>query len=428
MVRVRVAGAGITGLVASVELARRGVAVELWERRAESGGLLAPVAFHGLALDRGSHRVLPEALPLLREAAPDVTWETRPRRGMLVMGGRHVPYPLRVPGFLRGLGAVGTARLGWSFLQRPATLRSFTHWERERAALDEDVGFEAFVRARAGQEAYQRFYAPYARKVWGIPPSELSQTVAKQRVSTRAPWKAGGDAVFCYPVGGMAALMTSLDKQLRALGVHRIQRRFTAADADGTPTVFTGDLPALVGAPLEHRGLYLLHLRVKAARVSPVDTWYVPDEACWFGRVSELANFSPSLALEGHTVLCVEIPEGARGPQWDALEHVDTVVAQLRHARILQAGHVVADATQTYVPGVYPVMRRGWPHVWTQALEEVGALQNVFAAGRQGLFLHCNMDHCVEMAHAVAGHVLEGSGARAWNQRARQWLDLRVRD
>ena len=48
---------------------------------------------------------------------------------------------------------------------------------------------DATFAARVGGPAYEAFYRPYAEKVWGIDPTELSQTVAKKRLSTTAPWR-----------------------------------------------------------------------------------------------------------------------------------------------------------------------------------------------------------------------------------------------
>ena len=72
-----------------------------------------------------------------------------------------------------------------------------------------DVGFEEFVLGRAGRAALDAFYAPYARKVWGLEPAQLSQTVARQRVSTQRPWESllrGAPQTFHYPRTGMAGL------------------------------------------------------------------------------------------------------------------------------------------------------------------------------------------------------------------------------
>ena len=93
MPSVLVVGAGISGLSAAVFLAQSGQTVHLWEETKENGGMLAPLPFQGVMCDRGSHRVHPESHPLLRELTKDEKWLKRSRKGILLLGGQHIPYP-----------------------------------------------------------------------------------------------------------------------------------------------------------------------------------------------------------------------------------------------------------------------------------------------------------------------------------------------
>src|SRR5262249_53420252 len=153
--------------------------------------------------------------------------------------------------------------------------------ERGRAALSDenDVGFESFVKARVGEAAYLAFYKPYAEKVWGIEPADLSQTVAKKRISSASPLRffrsltgralaiasgsprLGPDS-FVYPRGGTSSIAAFLEARLAALGVHvEHGRSFHESDAFGKTALFAGDIASLVPAPgLEHRGLYLVYI------------------------------------------------------------------------------------------------------------------------------------------------------------------------
>ncbi|MBI5498589.1 MAG: FAD-dependent oxidoreductase [Deltaproteobacteria bacterium] len=429
--RARVVGAGMTGLCAAAMLGERGWRVEVLEAADGAGGLLRPVPFHGVACDRGSHRVHAEAYAWLRDAA-GVRWVSRPRRGMMVLGGRHVPYPLAPWSFARGVGARATVEMAAGFLLRPGMLAAFRRWESARPADGADEGFEAFVRGRAGTRAYEAFYRPYAEKVWGVPPAELSRSVAKQRVSTAAPlrgWTAARrPQSFLYPAGGMAALLDALVRRAAQAGVEvRYGARFTAADVDPrVPTLFTGGLGALTGqVGLEHRGLHLVFLALDTARVSAVDTWYLPGTEWTMGRVSEVGNFGTERRGRARAVLCVEVPQGRGDPA--RVPHVDDVTAQLRRAGILPARCRVLDHHHVWVDGVYPLHRRGWRRELASALEHAAGL-GVLPLGRQGLFLHCNLDHCARMARAAVEHLDGGGDARGWLALVPGFLDARVRD
>lgn len=479
--RTLIVGAGVSGLCVATFLARRGHDVEVWESEAQPGGLLQPVRFRDVACDRGSHRVHADALPLLRQAAPELTWAERPRRGRLVFSGgdgghcRQVPYPLRLGGFLHGLGPTQALRFALGFLRRDASLRKYIDWERDRtramaatddtgdaggdAATADDPGFAHFVQERVGRAAYDAFYRPYVEKVWGLPADQISKSVAKKRVSTARPlqvlrgallprlplWRATTQpresGTFLYPPQGTGALVDALRAQAAALGIPIHLGRAYRGDSDHTRVVYTGHISDLLqnegpAATLSHRGLYLLYLALPTPTLGAVDTFYVPGDDLWFGRVSLPLNFSPQLAVRGETILCVEIPEGRWGPGQDFTQPdlLRQVLAQLVRAGILPGarrqspiGRPLA-AQQLFLPRIYPLYRRGWVGRWQHAMRQIAAHGKIYPAGRQGLFLHCNIDHCVQIAHDLAERLLAGRSAADWVAHSEQYLDVRVRD
>lgn len=431
---IRVVGAGIAGLSAAALLARRGQPVEVLEAAADPGGLLAPIDFEGVACDRGSHRVHPSSHPLLRELTGAADWRVRERAGRLIFGGRHLRYPPDPLRFIYGLGPRATLRMGLGWLMQPARLRRIARWEDERRDTDDDIGFERFVIRRVGGSAYRRFYRPYAVKVWGVDPATLSQSVAKQRVSTSSPVSAflGRQThTFLYPHHGMAALIDVLLDQLRARGVEvQFGRRYVRDEWD-EPVLYSGHLDDLVARDethLGHRGLYLLHISVPDDCLDDTDTWYSPEAQFWFGRVSQPARFSSALSIEGRRVLCVEIPEGRWGPSRDFLPDLSTLMDQLHAAGILRRRVDALAARQTFVPRVYPMYVRGWLSRWRASMRHVASMGNVFPIGRQGVFLHCNMDHAVQISSDAVDHLLAGKSAAAWANRCSDYLGLRVRD
>jgi UDP-galactopyranose mutase len=442
-----VVGAGITGMSAALLLARRGHDVTIWEAGDRHGGILAPVEFQGLELDRGSHRVHPESHPLLRELTAREQWEERPRNGKLVLNGGHIPYPINPVSFLRGLGLETAVDMGVGWLTRPGVFRRFLSWEDARQQTpDDDRGFETFVVERVGESAYRQFYRPYVDKVWGQDPDDISQSVAKQRVSTSDPMKTILRSLglekqsFLYPTGGMAGLMESLREQLDEYGVEiEYERSYDverdARDGSGAPegfdtVLFSGHLSDLVpDSDLGHRGLYLLHLAFDRDVIDDtVDTWYIPETEYWFGRVSQPENFSVDFAREGQSVICVEIPEGRWGPDVRFDERLDELTAQLVDAGILEQRASPVEVAQTFLPRIYPNYVRHWYHAWEETLDRVRQLGDVLPIGRQGLFLHCNMDHCVAIADDAVEHATGPRANDAWFDRCPDYLDLRVRD
>jgi hypothetical protein len=445
-----VAGAGISGLYAALLLARAGRRVRVLERSARAGGLAGAELFRGVPCDLGSHRLHPGALerPLFREMHRERPFLMRPRRGALVIGDRHLPYPPDALALARSIGLRASAGMALGLLARGDQRRAFTRWERERAAPAEgdDVGFEAFVIARVGEAAYEAFYKPYAEKVWGLAPADLSQTVAKKRVSTthplglfrglvgRAAALARGDAGtsldhFVYPRGGTSSIAAFLEEQLAKAGVAvELGRAYRAGDGD--TVLYAGDLRDLVETPLEHRGLYLIYLALPCERLGAAETYYCPDARYWFGRVSELQGYSPDLRRPGETILCVEIPEGAwgRGVDFASGPTLAELRAQLERARIVPPSAEPLEVRQRFVPSVYPLYRRGWMTLWREAMRRVAALRNVVPFGRQALFLHCNLDHCADIAADAVAHAESGRDVHDWLCNASKYLTIQVRD
>ena len=426
-------GAGIAGLSAALLLRQKGVEVEIIDSSHEIGGLLAPVIHDDLELDRGSHRVHPEAHPLLLELTQEANWKPRPRSGTLILGGKKLSYPLNPLRFVSGLGPRTSIDMGLGWLRRPNTLRRALTWERDRHQVVDDQGFEHFVVRRVGKAAYDRFYQPYAQKVWGIDPCELSQTIAKQRVSTSNPLSSiirRSAQHFLYPEKGMAELIELLHSKLKRAGAKfTLGRRYDADARDSGPVFYTGHLNHIVPtAKLTHRGLYLIHLTVSQDLLDDTDTWYTPESDYWFGRVSQPAAFSKSLCRPSERVICVEIPEGRWGKEQNFVERSDELMRQLNESGILRKKVTPISIQQNFLPRVYPMYVRNWVREHKKTLEKVAQRGEIFPCGRQGLFLHCNMDHAVETAAAAVDHWTSGGTSESWVVQCQEFSNFRVRD
>ncbi len=449
-----VVGAGISGLYAALLLARAGKTVRVIERSVRPGGLAAAEVFRGIPCDIGSHRLHMGALevPLFREIHASSPFLSRPRRGVLLFSGRRIDYPPHALEMLSALGPAASLSLGMGLFGTSRRSRAFARWEDDRvpAAEEHDVGFERFVIDRVGEPAYRVFYRPYAEKVWGIDPAELSQSVAKKRLSATRPWALLQSAIgrvlarfdgqagsverfdhFVYPARGIFSIIEYLENELMRLGVPiECGRTFDNHDTLGSQVLFAGDLRDIVETKLEHRGVYLVYLAFPISAVGRHETYYSPDPRYWFGRVSELKHYSPELSQANETILCVEIPEGAwgRGLDFSNGDRLASLLDQLRNAGVLPPGMMPIERRQIFVPNVYPLYRRGFRAEWRKTMRRVVEMGSVIPFGRQALFLHCNLDHCAQIAAAAVSHVLAGRGSHEWVARAEEYLELRVRD
>ncbi|MSP92502.1 MAG: UDP-galactopyranose mutase [Myxococcales bacterium] len=445
--RALVAGAGVAGLTAALLLRRQGFEVQLQEATDGIGGLLRPVRFRGVDCDLGSHRIHPAALgePVLAELAAAAELVERPRHGRIVLGGRLLPYPLSLPSLLTGLGPRRAFSFAGSLLRRPC---AWAAWERDRrltpgsAAFAPDVGFAAFVTARVGRAAYEAFYRPYAEKVWGIDPADLSQSVAKARVSSRQPLcqlacalVPSRAATYLYPRRGMAGLLAALVARVHAARVGLEWGRPAGRDVDADAILHTGPLGVLAATPaglpepgLGHRGVYLVFLALAGSPCGETETFYVPERRFWFGRVGVVGNYSPQQGRAGETALCLEIPEGRWGRGVDFGAHLPALMDQLVEAGVLARPATILEHTQHFESAVYPLQRRGWHATWRAALTTVTADGRTWPVGRQGLWLHCNLDHAMATARRAVEAVSAGRDARHWPADAVGLVGATVRD
>ncbi len=79
--------------------------------------------------------------------------------------------------------------------------------------------FAEVLRAALGPTICERFYFPYARKIWGVAPEELSGEQARRRVAASSPASlvrrvfargAEGKRVFLYPRRGYGQIVEAL--------------------------------------------------------------------------------------------------------------------------------------------------------------------------------------------------------------------------
>ena len=178
--RIAILGGGMAGLGAAWQLVRRGKAEAiLLERHDAVGGIAGSFELHGIDVDYGSHRLHPACQPFILEDIRTLLKNdllTRYRNGRIRLRGHWIHFPLRPADLVM--------HLPWSFgleVARDALLRR----SRGRSSGGADT-FASVLERGLGRTICRDFYFPYARKIWGVQPNELSAIQAHRRVSTRS--------------------------------------------------------------------------------------------------------------------------------------------------------------------------------------------------------------------------------------------------
>lgn len=407
------------------------------ERSAGPGGLAASFEVGGVRVDHGSHRlhssIDPVILETLRKLLGDEL-ELRRRNGRIRLAGRWIRFPLRAGDLIRRLPPGFTATALLDTLAAPL----------RRPCADT---FADVLRAGLGPTMCERFYFPYARKVWGVEPSELASELARRRVSANSPARLlqrvlhgawDRQWTFFYPRGGFGRISEVLASAAAAAGaelrygetVTRIDpnndgvRVTTESGAVVEATRVWSSLPVTVlarlmpGAPepvlaaanrLQFRAMLLVYLLLDVDRYTPFDAHYLPEPSTPMTRVSEPKNYRSGGDPPDRTVLCAEIP-CARGDElWrtsdDALGLM--VVDGLRAVGLPEARP--RQVVVRRIAYAYPIYQTGFSSAFDTVDAWASAQPRFLTLGRQGMFAYVNAHHALAMAWA-AGDALRIDG------------------
>ncbi len=422
-------GAGPGGLGAGYRAALAGHEVTILERAARSGGLAGSFEVGGVMVDHGSHRLHPATEPRLLEELKRLLGgdlQERRRHGRIYLEGRWIAFPLQAADLLRNLPPGFALAAG-----RDAVLS----WTRKPK---EDT-FSDLLLAGLGPTMCDRFYFPYARKLWGLEPSQIDGEQARRRVSgngagkllrkVRGSGRVG--ASFYYPRRGFGQLWDELaaaaaragaDIRMES-GVRRVEQRPGGFRIQAAGGVFEAELlwstvplaalarsfepepPEEVlqaAGGLRSRAMLLVYLVVPRAQYTEYDAHYVPDPRTPVTRISEPKNYRDGDDPAGRTVLCAEVPCTVGDGLWTRR---DAELGMLVEDTLAMMGLPAADPAAVFVkrvPAAYPVYGQGYAASFEKLMGWAESVPGLLTFGRHGLFAHNNSHHALEMGWAAA--------------------------
>jgi len=440
---IAILGGGPAGAGAAFQLRRLNRAdVTLLEQQNTLGGNAGSFEWRDQRVDFGSHRLHPACDPVIladiRAMLGDDLLD-RPRHGRIRLRDRWIHFPLKPADLIRrvdpafGAGvAVDALR---KVIQRPA---------------EGDGSFADVLQASLGPTICRDFYFPYARKIWGADPSELSGTQARRRVSANSfakllkkvasqvpGLKPPGGGRFYYPRSGFGSITEAYAREAQAKGATimletRVESLTRTPDArwlisvrrGAEPTSVTADhvwstlpvtlMPRLIrdGAPpdavsaastMAFRAMILVYLGLDTDRFTEFDAHYFPQADVRITRLSEPKNYAATSEPHGRTVLCAELPCNVDDAVWgmddDALAAL--VAEDLARAAIplpvAPSARLVRRLRQAY-----PIYRTGYERPFETLTKWIDGTPNLVTFGRQGLFAHDNTHHALAMAYGAA--------------------------
>ncbi|MBI2954119.1 MAG: FAD-dependent oxidoreductase [Chloroflexi bacterium] len=457
-----VVGGGPAGLAAAYRLAQHPEqSVLLLERALGLGGLAAGFRHGDYTLDFGPHRLHAAVDPLILEElrrllGDELLW--RPRRGLIRLGDRFLPYPIG-PASMLHLGPSRLLGIGAGLLVRQVTPTSGT-----------PVSYEAALKARVGQPLYRLFYGPYAEKVWGLPGSLIAADQAERRVNQRGladfvRLALGRNAAgqYLYPRGGFgripavyaqalasmpgANVECSADVEkiewgpdgLRTIHYSKGDRR---VQARADQLIWTASIPELMrrldpapprdiqeaASHLRYRAVVLCYVVLAIPCVGQADTYYFPESRFPFNRVTEQKNFSVATVPSDRTVLCLDLVCDAADDLFALSDEQlgNLVIPLLEEVGLARASQVVEVFSRRFAQA-YPVYDLDYRAALSQTLGWLADLQNLWLIGRHGLFIHDNVHHSLLMGHRAAETLAAGERG-FWPAALAQFATFRVAD
>ncbi|MEO0493545.1 MAG: FAD-dependent oxidoreductase [Actinomycetota bacterium] len=457
MSRIAVIGAGPAGLLAALETAEAGHDVVLYEAADRVGGMSASFDVAGQRVDYGSHRLHPATDPDLMARIRDLLGDdlqTRVRNGRIRLEDRWVSFPLQPGPMVKELPFGFSARVGLETLTKPF----------RRCA---PVSFDEAISKRLGPTVAERFYRPYAKKLYGEPAHDLTVELADKRVSATSPLQILAKALkatsvdgrtFFYPRDGYGQISDALgaagvdagvdqrlsspvesircddDLEVTAAGrTDRFDAVLSSMPIDLLARALEpGPDPAVVDAidTLRTRAMVLVYLVLDREQFTPFDAHYFPDASIRTSRLSECKNYRDGDDPAGQTVLCAEVPCWVGDDLWTAS---DDELGALVADELVQSGlpspeHVATETRRQ--ARVYPTYERR--HAGARALVDAWepADPRIVVFGRQGLSVPDNIHHVMAMGRDAAA-VVRADGTidhEAWRAARARFAEHVVQD
>ncbi len=237
-------GAGPAGLAAALTAAEAGHDVVVFEASDTVGGMAGSFEVAGIRVDHGSHRLHAATDPVFLQRLTDLLGpdlQARERNGRIRLRDRWVAFPLRPGSLVRQLPPGFGVRVAVESIVGPV-----------RARAGRSIGFVGDVSRRLGPTVTDEFYRPYAAKLYGVDPGELTAELARRRVSASSPIDVLTKAfrarrpdgrTFYYPRRGYGQVSEALADAAAAAGADiRLRSPVTrlVASPGSPPTIESG--------------------------------------------------------------------------------------------------------------------------------------------------------------------------------------------
>ena len=447
--KIAILGAGITGLTAAYELAKRGDNVEVYEKDNKIGGLAATYKDKdGFYYDMGPHEFCTEnerLVNLLKDLLGEDLLILRKRASQYFFD-KYVPYPLRPIDFFTKIPPLLAIKVFFEVISSRF---------KNLSSIEANYSFESWVESRFGKTLYKLYFKPYTEKVWGISPDQLDPRTASSRISFNSIFdllfktlkhyiskKDDFSTIhnplkdrFYYTKKGIGKICSRLHEECLKLGVNfkfnYELKNIVKRDSKAVKIIFSNgksisDFEYLICTipmtmlsealnynheyPLKYRSLIFGFFSFNKPRLTPYHWIYVPDSPknkfC-FQRITEFGSLNAEMAPKGKTCIAVEVPCFTEDWIWSLPDKkvIEIIVKDLEKMNLI-TNKDKFNATIVKQKYAYPIQVNGFLEmIKDMVYKEIKPIKNMITIGRQGLYKYCNMNECMEMAIDVTNQI-----------------------
>jgi protoporphyrinogen oxidase len=424
--KVAILGAGLTGMSAAIELARRGAEYRIFEKLAQPGGHAVTIEDNGFRFDRTGHllHLKNDALraEVLEWIGPDHLQIKR--RSVIWSNGVYTRYPFQANTF--GLPPEVAYECVQGYLA--------AHFAKDKP---EPSNFEEFCLYHFGEGISRHFMIPYNSRLWGVHPREITSAWCQRFVPLPRledviagavglnDRELGYNSNFIYPRLGIGELARGMARRVPELELGRsplgidLGSRHLLFEGEQVPfevLLSTIPLPRLLEliqdlpdpvrqAAGKLRCSHLHYLDVALRRPSGKDFhWaYVPEAKYPFYRVGCYSHFSAALAPPGKSSLYVELAD--RSPP-DLEQLLPEVARGLIEMGVIASADDIEFSRARRIDYAYVI----FDHEYFAALDVIRPFleaSRIISSGRYGDWNYSAMEDAILFGKAAAERALE---------------------
>ena len=467
-------GAGVSGLSTAYGLSKANNGdLLILEKDDQVGGLCKTISRNKASYDLGSHRIHSQVPDHINQFISQISVSgiiKNTRAGKLRLNKSYITYPINSFQFFISLGLIEFVLCSVSFLKYRLK-RLFNDLNHK------NFNYESYLIDHAGKRAYKIFYEPYARKVWGCEPRNISVNAAKKRVSMSNPlqfikeiiihyFKKNNTNYYYYLQHGIGDFPKGLEQELEKKNVEIVthvidfdlvgdKQSHQICFSTSLGNIHTVEYETLISTipvdelviklspgkeiaetvkKIKWRGMKLVFIHVNEEPKYKGESFYFPEIKYIFGRVSLPKRFSGSTqANNPYTAYVCEVPCSVGDEIWNMkpVEIYEKCFNDLVKARLVSGKNELVSGINFFIelPNVYPLYTVGWQINLEKIIDFLGLnYKDIYTSGKCGFFLHCNLDHSIGIGLQLAQYITEGKQPPEWYKKLNDFHNLKLRD